>query len=174
MSLKIALLKFLPHLRGTNELLSQWKLIMKEGKIQSSLSQMFFLFIKHSQNQMALPKTFHLNLCGLSWQNSWNINLLLFEFPVKFVRRQFYFKSSKIGYQNRSNSQTHLDSKVDGANMGSTWVLLAPDGPHVGPMNFAIWASMHLLNSLGILQIAWKFSKWKVFLLTSQSVPTIK
>ena len=25
------------------------------------------------------------------------------------------------------------DSKVHGANMGPTWVLSAPDGPHVGP-----------------------------------------
>ena len=30
------------------------------------------------------------------------------------------------------------DSKVYGANMGPTWVLSAPDGPHVGPMNLAI------------------------------------
>ena len=30
------------------------------------------------------------------------------------------------------------DSKFHGANMGPTWVLSAPDGPHVGPMNFAI------------------------------------
>ena len=30
------------------------------------------------------------------------------------------------------------DSKVRGANMGPTWVLSAPDGPHVGPMNLAI------------------------------------
>ena len=29
-------------------------------------------------------------------------------------------------------------SKVHGANMGPTWVLSAPDGPHVGPMNLAI------------------------------------
>ena len=34
-----------------------------------------------------------------------------------------------------SNSQ---DSKVNGANMGLTWILSAPDGPHVGPMNLAI------------------------------------
>ena len=27
------------------------------------------------------------------------------------------------------------DSKVHWANMGPTWVLSAPDGPHVGPMN---------------------------------------
>ena len=31
------------------------------------------------------------------------------------------------------------DSKVRGANMGPTWVLSAPDGPHVGPMSLAIW-----------------------------------
>ena len=31
------------------------------------------------------------------------------------------------------------DSKINGANMGSTWVLSVPDGPHVGPMNLAIW-----------------------------------
>ena len=30
------------------------------------------------------------------------------------------------------------DSKVHGAKMGPNWVLSAPDGPHVGPMNFAI------------------------------------
>ena len=30
------------------------------------------------------------------------------------------------------------DSKVHGANMGSTWPLSAPDGPHAGPMNLAI------------------------------------
>ena len=30
------------------------------------------------------------------------------------------------------------ESKVHGANMGPTWVLSAPDGPYVGPMNLAI------------------------------------
>ena len=30
------------------------------------------------------------------------------------------------------------DSKVHGANIGPTWVLSAPDGPHAGPMNLAI------------------------------------
>ena len=32
-------------------------------------------------------------------------------------------------------------SKVYGANMGHIWVLSAPDGPHVGPMNLAIRVS---------------------------------
>ena len=31
-----------------------------------------------------------------------------------------------------------LDSKVHGANMGPTWVLSAPDGPHIGSTNLAI------------------------------------
>ena len=35
--------------------------------------------------------------------------------------------------------EAYPDSKVCGANMGPTWVLSAPDGPHVGPMNFVIW-----------------------------------
>ena len=30
------------------------------------------------------------------------------------------------------------ESKVHVANMGPTWDLSAPDGPHVGPMNLAI------------------------------------
>ena len=30
------------------------------------------------------------------------------------------------------------ESKVHGANMGPTWVLSAPEGPHVDPMNLAI------------------------------------
>ena len=30
------------------------------------------------------------------------------------------------------------DSKDHGANMGPTWVLSAPVGPHVGPVNLAI------------------------------------
>ena len=35
------------------------------------------------------------------------------------------------------------DSKVHGAIMGPTWVLPAPDGPHAGPMNFAIRVTLN-------------------------------
>ena len=34
------------------------------------------------------------------------------------------------------------DSKVHGANMGPTWVLSAPGGPYVGPINLAIRVDM--------------------------------
>ena len=40
------------------------------------------------------------------------------------------------------------DSKVYGANMGPTWVLSAPDGPHVGFMNLAIRVRIVTLGRL--------------------------
>ena len=42
------------------------------------------------------------------------------------------------------------DSKVHRTNMGPTWVLSAPDGPYVGPMNLAIWdnfVTLHLYTN---------------------------
>ena len=40
------------------------------------------------------------------------------------------------------------DSKVYGANMGSTWLLSAPDGPHVGPINLAVRGRNHVCRML--------------------------
>ena len=34
------------------------------------------------------------------------------------------------------------DSKIHGANMGPTWVLVAPGGPHVGHTTLAIWVGI--------------------------------
>ena len=36
------------------------------------------------------------------------------------------------------------DSNVHGANMGPIWGWQDPDGPHVGPMNLAIWDIAHV------------------------------
>ena len=41
-----------------------------------------------------------------------------------------------------------LDSKVHGANMGPIWGWQDPGGPHVGPMNFAIWESKWTVKSM--------------------------
>ena len=38
--------------------------------------------------------------------------------------------------------QVNPDSKVHGANMGPIWGRQDPGGPHVVPMNFAIWKTM--------------------------------
>ena len=47
------------------------------------------------------------------------------------------FADFPITLQNKDLSNIP-DSKVHGANMGPTWVLSAPDGLHVGPMNIGI------------------------------------
>ena len=41
-----------------------------------------------------------------------------------------------------------LDSKVHGANMGPIWGRQDPGGPHVGPMNLAIWGTMVMMHQL--------------------------
>ena len=46
--------------------------------------------------------------------------------------------SNKTDAPPLSYPYAYPDSKVHKANMGPTWVLSAPDGPHVGPMNLAI------------------------------------
>ena len=35
-------------------------------------------------------------------------------------------------------TEVKTNNNVNGANMGPNWVISAPDGPHVGPMNIAI------------------------------------
>ena len=40
----------------------------------------------------------------------------------------------------------HPDRKVHGANMGPIWDRQDLGGPHVGPMDFAIWALLQLLK----------------------------
>ena len=39
------------------------------------------------------------------------------------------------------------DNKAHGANMGPTWVLSSLGGPHVGPMNLAIWHDLCVTNT---------------------------
>ena len=58
----------------------------------------------------------------------------------------------------------NTDNKFHGANMGPTWVLSAPSGPHVGPTNLAIRERLlinanlvqsHNLNLLRSVRILW-------------------
>ena len=56
------------------------------------------------------------------------------------------------------------DNKVHGANMGPIWGRQDPIGPHVGPMNFAIWDTTEPTESpyelsVSILQIACFFAQ---------------
>ena len=53
----------------------------------------------------------------------------------------------------------HPDSKVHGANMGTSWVLLAPCGPHCRPHEPCYlgshWLWLYINNAWSLMQIAW-------------------
>ena len=40
------------------------------------------------------------------------------------------------------------DSKIHGANMAPIWGQQHPVGPHVGPMNFAIWVILVFISGV--------------------------
>ena len=46
-----------------------------------------------------------------------------------------------------SSSSGVPNSKVHRANMGPIWGRQDPDGPHIGPMNFAIWGGIRCSHS---------------------------
>ena len=73
------------------------------------------------------------------------------------------------------------DSKVHGANMGPTWVLSAPDGPHVGSTNLAIRGdSLHMYTCIQpcsdtcygkhIVSVWWKLTVIKIQKFVFQSI----
>ena len=60
-----------------------------------------------------------------------------------------------ITYPNR-NVAIHMytDSKVHGVNMGPIWGRQDQGGPHVGPVNFAIWVATYLVNNITEQQLS--------------------
>ena len=92
----------------------------------------------------------------ISWHDIGNVILAGSSLPWRQRSTTFAISMSnidiKINSDNKKimfvfiqNNLTHKwsnlhfpDSKLHGANMGSTWVLSAPGRPHVGPMNLAI------------------------------------
>ena len=70
---------------------------------------------------------------------------------LKHVKNSFIIILKLIVQPRHHVFHHHIpNSKVHGANMGPTWGLSAPDGPHFGPMKLAIrdlykhYVSMHL------------------------------
>ena len=72
------------------------------------------------------------------------------QFCQEIVRRNIVCKMASIMFRllcvtedkpggNSYPMLNNTDSKILGANMGSTWGRQDPGGPHVGPMNLTIW-----------------------------------
>ena len=60
-------------------------------------------------------------------------------------------------------NQLCSDIKVHGANMGHIWVLSAPDGPYVCPMNLAmrvVFAARVILGER-VLRVCWCMWSWR-------------
>ena len=76
----------------------------------------------------------------LAEENYWTVPETLLDIisHTQMKRRHLICGTSKNVCEWYELTKMILISKVHGANMGPTWVPLAPDGPHVGPMNFAI------------------------------------
>ena len=65
-----------------------------------------------------------------------------------FLTENLYTVSNSVEYLQKqrhslfSNAKCKFpDSKVHGAYMGPIWDRQGPGGPHVGPMNFAVWVT---------------------------------
>ena len=85
---------------------------------------------------------------------------------IPVIRDTFLVHIYNIYPKKRNMHHISPDNKVHGANMGSTWVLSAPDGPHVGPMDLAIKQSWGRFNSFRTLNLKYKgasYYNWKRF-----------
>ena len=59
-------------------------------------------------------------------------------------------------------SHSYSDGKVHGANMGSIWGRQDPGGPHVGPMNLAIWRATRMFFEMcfgSVFVLVWSFGQ---------------
>ena len=93
----------------------------------------------HNNNIIALNNVF----VWVEAINEKNSNIIaaeqqLFDFDdYGCNRHNKYIRIHQVSFAT-SQPHVHPDNKVHGANMGPNWVLSAPGGPHVGPMNLAI------------------------------------
>ena len=94
--------------------------------------------------------------------NSCDIVIFVLVRPTSFIIsialcKVTSFIFSNLEHPDRRTSNGSPDSKVHGTNMGPTWVLSAPDGLHVGPMNLAIrWCTFCDMMA------AWHGAVWRI------------
>ena len=92
--------------------------------------------------------------------NKWSLGILNFNWIISRVRVRRMVCLKKCDKIFTCYSHCHIigcnlgsgspDSKVHGTNMGPTWVLSAPDGPHIGPINLAIRVAFRHQRNDGI------------------------
>ena len=135
------------YLPWYNVLLRMLKYFVRS--IDSIVIQTFANFF--GRNYLLFMKFFHLlNNHLASRRNNWFANLLLACLYAWWINVQCLFACTMQWMQEwvRPKYMYHWivltcgripDNKVHGADMGPIWGRQDPGGPHVGPMNFAIW-----------------------------------
>ena len=68
---------------------------------------------------------------------------------------------------------TALIAKFHGANMGPIWGRQEPDGPHAGPMNFAIWLGWGLPKPRSIFSSLRMFYSASILVSSFESLPCL-
>ena len=95
--------------------------------------------IRFLHSRFNVPHIIYHMIC-LNLQGKFHIHRCLFladSVHTDWANRSLPIRGTH-GWVARGNQEAIPDSKVHGAHMGPTWVLSAPNGPHVGPMNLAI------------------------------------
>ena len=77
-------------------------------------------------------------------------------YPLHIIHQHFQINAYDLVLIN------YPDSKVHGTNMGPTWVLLAPGGSHVTPINLAICVTLMDLIELELYQTLAKQGRMRI------------
>ena len=104
-----------------------------------------------------------------------SLNTLLYlqfyeDFSANYVSWWTGHRMNNIASRRRFNivgcCNNYPASKVHGANMGPTWVLSAPDGPNVGPMNVAIRVVQYNM----IMNTALQWPRYHIFRVCTHNI----
>ena len=128
---------------------------------------------KQEETDMHEESPVSFNMLGSRWNASYFANVSI------FFKSKTYLKKTKLTWTGNPKFQLtgtkclkfckcsriftiisfyhYPDSKVHGANMGLIWGRQDPGGPHVGPMNLAIWVLIYYYHKLHqIYGIHWR------------------
>ena len=92
--------------------------------------------IRAKQNQTQASNT---SVCGFFTVNTQSVSILTWSNYGSNARTAYITKTKQHEVQTYDYFIGYPDSKVHGANMEPIWGRHDPGGPHVGPMNLAIW-----------------------------------
>ena len=146
----------IPYKKGYDPSLHGWYLLIIDSSNDSIRIYIFHfvMFSVHSKNIFVMEccDIWYIHICvcitcilyggdmrhaSVNWQDGkYQLNLNL---NLNYER----IASWGVCQLRTAYPRSYSDSKVHGANMGPIWGQQDPGGPHVGPVNFAIWVCIY-------------------------------